>query len=124
MSSPMRITNDESIIDSRDVIARIEFLESSANAGYILEEEREELTVLRKLAEKGDSATNEWQHTVLLIRDSHFKMHAMDTAEEVGAINWNATWPLNCIDWERAERELKQGYTSIDFDGVTYWVRS
>ena len=32
-------------------------------------------------------------------------------------------WPLYCIDWEYAARELKHDYTSVDFDGVTYWVR-
>ena len=35
-----------------------------------------------------------------------------------------SNWPFNCIDWEKAAEELQQDYMSIDFDGVTYWMRS
>lgn len=30
----------------------------------------------------------------------------------------------NHIDWDGVADELKADYTSIDYDGVTYWVRS
>lgn len=35
---------------------------------------------------------------------------ARNMAEEVGAINSEAHWPHNCIDWEQAARELMQDY--------------
>ena len=28
------------------------------------------------------------------------------------------------IDWAQAAHELQMDYTSVDFDGVTYWIRS
>jgi hypothetical protein len=28
------------------------------------------------------------------------------------------------IDWEQAAYELKQDYTEVNFDGVSYWIRS
>lgn len=33
---------------------------------------------------------------------------AMDYAEEIGALEESATWPNDCIDWERAAREIFQ----------------
>ena len=36
---------------------------------------------------------------------------AEDTAEQLGYINNNASWPYTCIDWERAASELMYDYT-------------
>ena len=35
-----------------------------------------------------------------------------------------ASLAATCIDWAQAARELRMDYTSVDFDGVTYWIRS
>jgi len=35
---------------------------------------------------------------------------AEETAEELGCIDRNASWPQNCIDWEYAARELMYDY--------------
>jgi hypothetical protein len=52
-----------------------------------------------------------------------WKEYAEQLAEDIGAINKNATWPNDCIDWEKAADQLKQDYTEVDFDGVAYWIR-
>lgn len=36
---------------------------------------------------------------------------AQNLAEEIGAINKDATWPNNCIDWEFAAKELMYDYS-------------
>ncbi len=36
---------------------------------------------------------------------------AQETAESLGAINKNANWPMNCIDWEFAAKELMYDYS-------------
>lgn len=36
---------------------------------------------------------------------------AEDVAEQIGAIDKNATWPQTCIDWEQAAKELMYDYT-------------
>lgn len=36
---------------------------------------------------------------------------AQDMAENIGAIDKNAKWPNNCIDWEHAARELMYDYS-------------
>ncbi|KVE35712.1 hypothetical protein [Burkholderia sp. BDU5] len=48
---------------------------------------------------------------------------ASELASDCDMIKRDATWPNNCIDWERAARELQVDYSSVEFDGVTYWYR-
>jgi len=122
------ISNSDDVIDSRDVIERIKELESiegiedKINA---LEEDDDalELVALRELASEGEGCAD-WKYGETLIRDSYFKEYAQELADDIGAINSEASWPNNCIDWDRAARELRMDYTAIDFSGVTYWVRS
>jgi hypothetical protein len=158
------ISNSADIIDSRDVIARIEALEEERSAlDAHVEEAREErneeagrdepddtklsdlsdligereealrdwdegdegaeLKALKELAEEAEGYAADWRYGEALIRDSYFETYARDLAEDIGAIKSDAQWPNNCIDWKQAARELQMDYTSVDFDGVTYWVR-
>lgn len=152
------ISNLDDVIDSRDVIERIEELESTrepfadavtegeiklasvtrrervdvkmellaaedALAEWDDSEEGQELRALKKLADGAEAYVTDWEHGAQLIRDSYFETHAQELAEEIGAIERNAGWPNTCIDWQQAARELQMDYTSVDFDGATYWVR-
>lgn len=36
----------------------------------------------------------------------------------------DASWPNTCIDWDEAARELQYDYFTVEFDGITYWIRS
>lgn len=161
------ITNTQDIIDSRDVIARIEELESTLqDAQDDLEVEQDEtdkieectcgecglswndaavssrtptpsgrcpfehvhdeaaeLKTLQALADEGSDYAPDWQYGEALIRDSYFQEYAEQLAEDIGAIDRKASWPNNCIDWERATRELQMDYSAVDFDGETYWIR-
>ena len=112
------------VIDSRDVIARIEELEH-AYSGTSDEPEgaAEELAALKALAAEAADYSDDWGYGATLIRDSYFKEYAQELAEDIGALPANASWPNNCIDWDQAARELQMDYTSVEFDGVTYWVR-
>ncbi|KKK55784.1 hypothetical protein LCGC14_3071100, partial [marine sediment metagenome] len=44
-------------------------------------------------------------------------------AEDIGAIAKDTSWPATSIDWEAAANELLIDYSSVDFDGVTYYFR-
>ena len=81
---------------------------------------------LKALADFIDEGSDEWRHGETLIRDSYFEDYARELAEEIGATDEKAAhgWPLNCIDWEQAARELQMDYSGADFNGVTYWYRS
>lgn len=110
----------DDIIDSRDVIERIAELESLE---YKTIEQHEELASLQALAKEAEGYAADWKHGEALIRDSYFKAYAMELAEDCGMIKPDAQWPNSCIDWDQAARELQMDYTSVEFDGVTYWVR-
>ncbi len=117
------ISNSDSMIDSRDIIARIEELEGAMTEGGITDDENDELAALMDLRDEADGSPD-WLHGETLIRDSYFQEFAEEFADDIGAIDRNANWPLNHIDWEGAAEALKEDYTSVEFDGVTYWIRS
>ena len=143
------ISNSDDVIDSRDVIGRIEELEAELResyeewdnaqraAGSLREptfdewlddensDEAEEYRTLMSLAEEG-SGSPDWIHGETLIRDSYFKEYAMELAHDVGAVTQDqlSHWPFTCIDWDDAAKELKYDYFSVDFGGVDYWIRS
>ena len=139
------ISNREDVLDSRDIIARIEeletdlvdaheasaspltfeewLLETAADSAATLQDAAAEFIPLKDLAGNGESYSEDWQYGATLIRDSYFETYTEELAGDIGAINTDATWPNNCIDWARAARELQQDYTAVEFDGVTYWTR-
>ena len=145
------ICNTDDVIDSRDVIARIEELEGERDSFEIdaeildepdtignvesdtdasrvewaiqNEDDAKELKTLNELAEEAEDYASDWRYGETLIRDSYFEDYARQLAEDIGAIKENASWPNNYIDWEAASEALKLDYTSVEFDGVTYWVR-
>lgn len=127
-------TNMDNIIDSRDVIARIDDLELlgaasgdefiNGDTSELDPEEAEELAALRSLAEQGEGYVPDWQYGETLIRDDYFEDYARELAEDIGAIDREAGWPAYCIDWERAANDLRIDYTELTFDGVTYWARA
>lgn len=119
------IDSNEDIIDSRDVIARIEYLRALAEETPpdIDDDERAELTALEALAEQCNGY-GDWEYGEALIRKSHFRDYAEQLAEDIGAIPEGAAWPVYCIDWEQAARELSVDYMEVDFDGVSYLMRA
>jgi hypothetical protein len=124
------ITNADDLIDSRDVIKRIEELrdtivtdDDERSNGPDQTDERTELAALEALQTEA-SGVPDWPHGVTLVRECYFKRYAQDLAEDIGAIKSEMAWPYTCIDWDQASDELKQDYTSVDFDGESYWVRA
>jgi hypothetical protein len=129
-------TNDD-LIDVRDVIARVEQLRASLSndpfRGFDRDpadvaDERSELATLESLLAElaGNGGDEQWEgdwYPDTLIRDSYFEDYARELAEDIGAITGEEQWPANCIDWGRAACELRMDYSSVEFDGVTYWAR-
>ena len=91
-------------------------------AEWLDDDERDELSALDALESEVSDYNTEWPRGVTLVRDSYFETYAQELADDIGAIDRNTSWPMSCIDWEQAARELQQDYTSVDFDGTTYWV--
>ncbi len=163
------ISNTENVLDSRDIIARIEYLESerepltdavdqaqealndldgndfdevstfeeaeqeakdALKAAYANvkdwdeSDEGQELAKLKAFAEEAASSSSDWTYGAPLIHEAYFEDYARQLADDLGLCDdRNAQWPHTCIDWAQAAEELQQDYTSVDFDGETYWVR-
>jgi len=135
-------SNSADIIDSRNVIDRIQELESERgilqdavdespdDTGYKQDladwngDYADELHNLKTLAEEAGQYSSEWPDGVCLIRDTYFAEYAEEEAFSIGAIDRDVNWPFNHIDWEAAAKELKQDYSCFDYDGEDYWVRS
>lgn len=125
------ISNQDDIIDSRDIIARIEELETAFNdeeAG-LSEEELEELKALQALAEEAEDYSSDWIHGEQLIRRSYFVDYITQLIHDCYELpkEFNSgNWPYRhmTIDYEAAADEAEQDYASVDFDGVEYLIRS
>ena len=118
------------IIDVRGIIARFEELESAGYGMPISGDEglKRELADLQAILEelKGNGGDEQWRgdwYPITLIRASYFRDYAQGLAEDIGAVDSGAKWPMNCIDWDQAARELQMDYLAVEIDGVTYFYR-
>ena len=127
------------VIDVRDIIARVLELRDERDAynekmgspdawDGVPDGEPEELAMLEGILSElagygGDEEFEGDWYPVALIADSYFQEYAQDLAEECGMVDTSARWPMTCIDWEQAARELQMDYGSIEINGYTYWYR-
>lgn len=127
------------VIDVRDIIARVlelraerdEYNEKMGSPDAwdsVPDGEPEELGMLEGILSElagygGDEEFEGDWYPVQLIAESYFQEYAQDLAEDCGMVDTNARWPMTCIDWEQAARELQMDYGSIEIRGFTYWYR-
>ena len=132
------ISNSDDVIDSRDVIARIEQLEvlrqpGPVDTGNPDDEDRSQDDLFAELARleafmsemEGRGGDEQWRgawYPVTIIRDSYFVDYCQELCADIGDIPRDMPAYL-VIDWEATARNIQQDYTSVEFDGVTYWVR-
>lgn len=117
------------IFDSRDIIDRIAELEASEDQDLIAAadpqalDDRDELALLRTIAAEGETVPD-WRYGETFIPEDRFEDYARDLAEDIGAIDREASWPNTYIDWAAAADALKMDYSAFTFDGIDYWARS
>lgn len=122
------ISNTADIIDVRNIIARYEELEGALFRDLDEDDKRERFDLSELLQElRGNGGGKQWRgdwYPVTLIRESYWEDYARDFAEGIyGGALADAQWPFNRIDWEKAASDLQIDYTSIEYDGVTYYYR-
>lgn len=129
------ISNTDDTIDSRDVIARIEELTTERDdfaescdenlrdrqvAAWDDTDEGKELTALTQLASEAEGYAADWQYGEQLIRDSYFPQAMDEMIADCYDFGKDLPfWATITLDYDA----LRQDYTSVYFDGVTYWVR-
>ena len=124
------ISNTEDVIDSRDIIERIEELESALknflDENDVLLEENfpdiDELKALRNLANEASQYSSEWQYGEILISYSYWEEYVQEMLEDCGDIPKNLPWYI-AIDWKTTAENIAQDYTIVEFNGVDYYIR-
>ena len=120
-----QIDNTQDTIDSREIIDRIEELEGIEEPDN---EEAQELAILLKVQEQAEDCAD-WRYGETLINESYFTDYIEDLIKDCYELpkefesgNW--PWRHMTLDYEAAADEAQCDYTYIDFDGVTYLIRS
>lgn len=130
----MSISNYDDVIDTRDIIERIEELENDLETAWneidhtqyliskeeLCERDFEELEALKSIAEEAEKYCDDWQYGAQLIRESYFEIYMDEMIADCYELPEDLPfWMTVVYDYEA----LKQDYTEIDFDGVTYYIR-
>ena len=125
--------------DIRDLIARVEELEDEIEningmpEGDLLkdtiegEDMRQELKFLTDFLEevKGAGGDEQWRgdwYPVGFIADHYFTQYAMDMLQDCGDLPKDIPWYI-AIDEEKTATNIQGDYSSVDFNGDTYWYR-
>ena len=127
------------VIDVRDIIARVLELRDERDEyndemgspdawDGVPDGEPEELAMLEDILSGlagygGDEEFEGDLYPVELIADGYFQEYTQNLAEECGMVDTNARWPMTCIDWEQAARELQMDYNYIQIHDSSYWYR-
>lgn len=136
------ITNSDDIIDMRDVTDRFELLEkemqfsvqdidsgevTSGVTGDDMTDVSDEFAILTALLDelRGNGGDHDWRgawYPGSLIRDSYFVDAMQELVTDTGDLPRNIPSYL-AIDWEKTAENLQVDYSSVEFEGVTYWYR-
>lgn len=116
----------ENLIDSRDIVKRIEELR---RGGPMTDDEEGELAALAALADQAESSP-EWNYGETLIRDSYFEDYIEQLIDEcypeVSKALSSGGWPMRHLklDIEDAAQEAAGDYFEVTFNGSTYLIRA
>ncbi len=116
-------------VDKDDLAEQVEATEAVVEALRELneweQENLERLNALKDFCDDLDSYGGGRQENETLIAEENFADYAEQLAEDIkpsASIDYS-TWPLNCIDWEKAAKDLRYDYTEHEFQGTTYLFR-
>ena len=110
-----RICDD--VIDSRDML---DYIEKHKNNEDYKEEVEALQKVVNEYCDDYEEGLKNLEFGITFIRDSYFEDYMWDYFLEVNQIDK----ALECyIDIEAFARDQQYNYSSIDFDGETYWYQ-
>lgn len=147
----MKFSRNDQNIDLRDVTDRVEELRAEretirdefdaepANAGVDFDAwvrnqvdysagDATELETLEALLDDlaGDGGDHDWEgnwYPLGLIHEDHFTEAMQELCEDIGDAPRGGFPSYYVIDWDATADNLRADYSSVDFDGATYWYR-
>jgi len=121
------IDNSMDYIDSRDILERIEDLESMKEDWGEEWDESSESDELKNLLSIRDECEGygDWKYGETLIRRSEWVDYCQEFCIDVGYVSSELPGLIeNNIDWKGVADDMEQDYMTIDFDGVEYLMRA
>lgn len=139
----MDISEYDDIIDTRDIKQRIDELEQEIEDEYdeYLDDktgyeetfvsfkdwyennENKEYETLKSLYQECLDNSSDTTYGETLIRYSYFNDYVEELCEECGYISKDfPSWIK--IDWDKTADNVQMDYAHIDFNGITYFIRS
>lgn len=117
------VNNTMEVIDSRDIIERIQELDiliSGESSNEDFKSFIEEYDSLVSLQEQCSDYANNWEHGVTLIHEDYFEDYMDEMIQDCYELPKDLPfWMKITYDYDA----LKMDYTEVDFDDVTYFVR-
>lgn len=109
------------MIDFRELMEELEFLQerTQRNCRHLTEADRLRLEELEDFNNEVDFSHHE-RYGTSFISEYDWEDYARDMAYNTIEGNLDH-WPLNCIDWEQAAKELAYDYSRTEWEGVTYY---
>ncbi len=125
-------------LDSRDLIDRKEELEGERDSFTVADDDGEEvespeqwaienpedaaeLAELIEVCEEGEGYAPDWRYGETLIHESNFTEYVQDTVCEWYTFKGLPDWVA--VDWEATAENVKADYTTLDYQGGTYYTR-
>ena len=113
----------EDVFDSRDAQAWLDWWddemiaeEDTSNGDTDLADLRTALQELR-----GECEGYGWEYGIGFIRESYWVDYCRGLADDIGAVDKSARWPMSFIDWDAAADALTVDYDETEIDGTTYY---
>lgn len=133
-----RFDGTDDVLDSRDIIERIdeliaEFTDATDTdpEPYMSEDDwafglnaddAAELVALIEFRDDADGVSD-WEYGAIFVHEDYFTDYVRELAEDIGAVSReNADWIV--IDWEATAENVQVDYADFEFRGATYWVRA
>ena len=126
------ITGTENLLDSRDIEARIQYLQDLGTTltQEELEEdyqaEEEEITELLRIKydfiDEYSRGEELWEEGVVFINDGYFIEDTIDYLEEIGVVDSDFYLLRGNIDWEGVVRDRLREYDSVILFDQTFYV--
>lgn len=127
------VSNDADLIDTRDVLDRINELEGDLESFYqdgpdTWDSEDPDVIEIRQLQdlinEVAGYSEDKPADGVTLIRATYFVRYMEEYFEDTSDTPVKShDWPFRHIDWEAAADELRVDYTEVEYNGVSYLFR-
>jgi hypothetical protein len=87
------------------------------------EDNGDELHALKSLADEAANYSRDWRHGETLIHGDYFIQYIEELLQDIYDLPRKLPDYL-VIDWEATAKNIEHDYTSVDFDGEEYLIRS